>query len=126
MTQIRRHTFIVAAAGVLVLTCSSVPAAAFGIGTRGDDVVEGTPDRDMLVGLAGNDAMSGLELEDLILGGRGMTSSTEARETTPCTVSSGTARCSRTTANAMPSAAVRAQTPSQPTPSTGSPATARR
>lgn len=40
-------------------------------GTRGDDVLRGTPGRDVIVGLAGNDQIRGMGGPDLICAGRG-------------------------------------------------------
>ena len=41
------------------------------VGTNGDDVLEGTPERDVIAGLKGDDVIKGFQRRDKLCGGRG-------------------------------------------------------
>lgn len=51
--------------------CMGLPATQGGVGTDGDDVIEGTSDDDVIVGGAGNDVIRGRDGKDTICGGPG-------------------------------------------------------
>jgi Ca2+-binding RTX toxin-like protein len=49
--------------------CRGLPATLSG--TQGDDIIEGTPSRDVIIGMAGNDTIRGHQGNDIICGGDG-------------------------------------------------------
>ena len=56
-------------AGAAAVLCRGVPATI--VGDAGDNILSGTPLRDVIHGLAGNDVSSGRGGNDLICGGKG-------------------------------------------------------
>jgi Ca2+-binding RTX toxin-like protein len=50
---------------------SRLMLSAWSIGTSGDDVIDGTDGRDMIICRSGDDIAFGLDGNDMLLGGRG-------------------------------------------------------
>jgi Ca2+-binding RTX toxin-like protein len=68
----RRNALAIGLGGALVATLfATVAFAKPFIGTRGDDVIDGTDHHDVILGRAGNDTLNGFGRRDIIFGGLG-------------------------------------------------------
>ena len=72
MRRSRKAALVFGVGGVLIVSVfATVAGAKPFFGTRGDDVINGTNRRDLIMGRAGNDTLNGFGRRDVIFGGWG-------------------------------------------------------